>query len=81
MEVVGADPVGSQWRRAGWAAVVSVVTMPLTAVWFLALGGLMLTASAAVAAVRRSPDLGSGGYVGLGLLVGPFIYLGLAVLN
>lgn len=63
------------------AAVISIVTMPLTAIWFMVVGGAMVAMSATVAAVKRSPVLGAAGFVGLGLLVGPAVYVSLAALQ
>jgi hypothetical protein len=67
-------------------ALVSLLTMPLTAVWFMLLGGLLMAASAAAAATRRSPDaqvatLGTGVSIAAGLLAGPAVYLLLALLT
>lgn len=67
-------------------AVVSLLTMPLTAVWFLLLGWLLVAASAVAAATRRSPDaqaatLGTGVSVAAGLLVGPAVYLLMALVS
>ncbi len=66
------------------AAAVSLVTMPLTAMWFLLLGVLTVVLSAGWAATERSgPRRQAGpaaaGSLGLGLLVGPVVYLGLAL--
>lgn len=63
---------------------VSLVTMPLTAVWFLGLAMVLLAATVAFAAVARQPRrsrhaVGTGASVALGLLVGPAVYLALAV--
>jgi hypothetical protein len=63
------------------AAAVSVVTMPLTAMWFLLVGGVLLVAGLARAAVTARPCLGLAGSVGLGLLVGPAIYVALALVQ
>jgi hypothetical protein len=67
-------------------AVLSLLTMPLTAVWFLWLGSLLLMASAIVASTRRDLDaqaatLGTGVSVAAGLLVGTVVYLLLALLS
>jgi len=78
VDVVHTHPSDGQWRRTGLAAALSIVTMPVTAIWFLLIGGLMFATSAAVAAVNRAPRLGSSGFVGLGLLAGPAAYLTLA---
>lgn len=63
---------------------VSLLTMPLTAIWFLFLGCLLLMASAVVAATRPTSEaqattLGTGISVAAGLLVGPAVYLGMAL--
>jgi hypothetical protein len=68
-------------RAAGIAAVASTVTMPLTAMWFLLLGGLLLVGGLVGRLVRDDPSLGRTGSIGLGLLAGPAVYLGLAVLS
>jgi hypothetical protein len=65
----------------GIAALVSVVTMPLTAVWFLLVGGALLIAGLLPAAFRPSGEVGAASLVGLGLLVGPAIYLCLAAVQ
>ncbi len=74
------------WHYFVPAAVVSLVTMPLTAVWFLQLGFVILMVTAALAAAKRDPveqqrTLRTGGNVAAGLLVGPGIYLLLWVLQ
>src|SRR5918998_4322262 len=61
-------------------AVLSLLTMPLTAVWFLWLGSLLLMASAIVASPRRGLDaqaatLGTRVSVAARLLVGTGVYL------
>ncbi len=77
-------------RRVAWwyfvpAVVVSLLTMPLTAVWFLQLGFLVLMVTAAVAGTQPEPVkqqriLLTAGNVAGGLLVGPGVYLLLWVL-
>jgi hypothetical protein len=76
-------------RRAdAWFVTVgaaSLLTMPLTAIWFLLLGPVALMVAATVAALRRSPleqaeTLRIGVSIGLGLLVGPAVYLSLALI-
>ena len=62
-------------------AVVSLVTMPLTAMWFLLVGGVLLVAGLVRALVSGTPWLGVAGSVGLGLLLGPAVYVGLAVVQ
>ncbi|MET0904136.1 MAG: hypothetical protein ABWZ52_12915 [Acidimicrobiales bacterium] len=70
-------------HRGGAAigAVASLVTMPLTAMWFLLVGGGVLVAGLVRALVGGTPWLGLGGSVGFGLLVGPAVYIGLAVVQ
>lgn len=63
------------------SAAVSVVTMPVTAVWFLLLGGLLVVVGLVPAVLGRSATAGAATFVGLGLLVGPAIYLALALLQ
>lgn len=63
---------------------VSLLTMPLTAIWFLFLGSLLVMASAVLAATRRTPGgraatLGTGLSVAAGMLVGPAVYLTMAL--
>jgi hypothetical protein len=72
-----------RWQVAAVAATISLVSMPLTAIWFLVLGPLTLVLGAVAAALARSPRrtteiLGLAGGIGLGLLAGPVVYLGLA---
>ena len=52
--------VANDWRMFGIAAFVSVVTMPLTAVWFLLVGGALLIAGLLPAVFRRSGEVGRG---------------------
>ena len=67
------------------AAVLSLITSPLTAVWFLLLGPIVMMLSAIVAAVlrtsldQRERVLRIGASVGVGLLVGPLLYIALAL--
>jgi hypothetical protein len=66
-------------------AITSIVSMPITAPTFLVLGCVGLVALLAVAAVggrrvRESPHLFEGIAGALGLLVGPALYLLLAVI-
>jgi hypothetical protein len=71
-----------RWRPFGIAALISLITMPLTAIWFMLLGGLGLGVLAFLAAFsddRRGLDTPISAT--LGLLVGPFVYLALAVLT
>ncbi len=71
----------NDWRMFGVAALVSVVTMPLTAVWFLLVGGALVVAGLLPAAARNSARVGGASLVGFGLLVGPAIYLSLAAVQ
>jgi len=63
----------------GVAAVVSVVTMPLTAMWFLLIGGVLLIAGL-LPALASTRSVGTAITLGLGLLVGPAVYISLAML-
>src|SRR3546814_8947665 len=68
-----------RWQVAAVAATISLVSMPLTAIWFLVLGPLTLVLGAVAAALARSPRrtteiLGLAGGIGLGLLAGPVVY-------
>lgn len=71
------------WRTIVALAAVSVITMPLTAIWFLLAGllGLIVAGTAAMLPSERPPSdvIGVGASAALGLLVGPTVYLGLAV--
>lgn len=74
-----------RWSWLLPAAAVSLVTMPLTAMWFLLIGVLTVVLSAGWAATERSePPRQAGpaaaGSLGLGLLVGPVVYLSLALI-
>jgi hypothetical protein len=71
----------SGWRIFVVAAVVSVVTMPITTMWFLLIGGALLVAGLVPATFRTAPRVGALSLVGLGLLIGPAIYIGLAVVE
>jgi hypothetical protein len=76
---------GLAWRYFTPTAVASLLTMPLTAVWFLLLGFLVVMVTAAVASTKPEPvkqqrTLQTGGNVAGGLLVGPGVYLLLWVL-
>lgn len=68
-----------RWAAVLSAAVVSIVTMPLTAMWFLLLGGLLVIGALMRCLVRDHANLGAVGSTGLGLLAGPAIYIGLAL--
>jgi hypothetical protein len=76
--VVSAD-ASSRWVFIA-AAVISVVSMSLTAVWFWILGGavLLVTVAIGLASGRLSR---SGVAAGTGILVGPSIYFALALLT
>jgi hypothetical protein len=62
---------------AAVAAVVSLLTSPILAVWSLAAGGAVALVSLAL--VRWVPRARVGAFVGLGLVVGALPYLVLAV--
>jgi hypothetical protein len=64
------------------AALISLITMPITAIWFLVLGGLTLGACGFVGALStdRRP-LGTPIGAGLGLLAGPALYVAFAALR
>lgn len=69
-----------EWRMLVPAAALSLVTMPFTGIWFLALGGVVMVVAGFLAAFRQ-PEPASGlGSTGLGLLLGPAVYLALAVI-
>ncbi len=75
-----------RWPVAAVVGVVSLITMPITAMWFLALGPLSLVGGAIAAAStrsqRRATDiLATTAGVGIGLLAGPALYLTLAVVT
>lgn len=75
-----------RWQLLAPIGVVSLITMPLTAIWFLLLGCATFMVAAACAAVTRSADratavLRTGASIGVGLLLGPIVYLILAVLT
>jgi hypothetical protein len=81
-QLTGRAPL--DWRWFAPAAALSILTSPLTAVWFLLFGFLGLVVTAVVAA--RRADLGRradavtvGASLSLGVLVGPAMYLALAL--
>lgn len=55
--------------------------MPLTAMWFLLAGGILVVAGLVPAALGRGSEVGLSTFIGLGLLTGPAVYLGLSVLH
>jgi len=64
------------------ASVISIVTMPLTAMWFLLIGIVLNGAAGILLAFgSRRPAAITILSVGAGVLVGPVIYLGLAVVT
>jgi hypothetical protein len=70
-----------RWTALAVAAFVSLITMPLTAIWFLFLGGVALGILGFVGAFARERDgLETPISAALGLLVGPLVYIGLGVL-
>jgi hypothetical protein len=75
----GILPGGRRWFVGG--ALLSLVTMPLTATWFLALGGLVVGVTSLVQVLRHDPTWSGGQLLGLGLLVGPAVYLGAALIT
>jgi hypothetical protein len=76
---VGVESRAAAWRRFGAAAVVSVLTMPLTAMWFLLVGGVLLVAGLLPRALRSTASIGTVSIIGLGLLAGPAVYLSLGL--
>jgi hypothetical protein len=83
---VAVGGAGWRWALFGVTATLSVLTMPITAIWFVLLGPLVAIVSSAVALVprsdvRRTRIVLTGGAVAGGLWVGPAIYLGLALLR
>jgi hypothetical protein len=73
-----------RWTLMAVVGLVSVVTMPITAVWFLMLAPLSLVAAAVGAALARSSRQSGavrsiGASVAAGLIIGPALYLTLAV--
>jgi hypothetical protein len=73
------------WPVLGVVGLVSLIIMPATAVWFLFLGFLALMGTAIYAALPRAKRtigaLATGASIGVGLLVGPVVYLSLAALT
>jgi len=72
------------WGLYVGLAAVSVVTMPITAIWFVALGWLVAMVSCAVALVPRSDATRTrivltGFALAGGIFTGPTIYLGMAL--
>ena len=67
-------------------ALLSLLTMPLTAVWFTFLGFFTFATAAAYASTQRSFEdsmraLRSGASIGAALLVGPAVYVSLALVT
>jgi hypothetical protein len=66
-------------------AIVSVATMPLTAIWFMILG-LPMVATAPVVVIALRPSVGLERLVGwllsagAGLSLGPLVYVGGALI-
>jgi hypothetical protein len=74
------------WQVLGVVGLVSLITMPVTAIWFLFLGSLTFVTTAVYAAILRSPErtaavLRTGTSIGVGLLIGPVVYLSLAAVT
>jgi hypothetical protein len=72
-----------RWSILVPAAVVSLVTMPVTAIWFLLLAPIVGFLGATAAALARSSStkdhlVSSAAALSIGLLVGPIVYLALA---
>jgi hypothetical protein len=66
-------------------AALSLVTMPITAIWFLYLGPIVGFGGAIMATLRRTEaekqrTVRTTVSIALGLLAGPFVYLALALL-
>jgi hypothetical protein len=75
---------GLRWSTVVPIAVVSIVTMPITAMWFLLLAPLVGVLGAAAAAFARSAsakdrDVSRAASISVGLLAGPIVYLALAL--
>jgi hypothetical protein len=71
-----------RWPALGIAAFISLITMPITAIWFLFLGGLALGILGFVGAFADDRDgLEAPISAALGLLAGPLVYLSLAVVT
>jgi hypothetical protein len=74
-------------RALALTALFSLLTSPITAVWFWLLGSLLLLFSVVAAAVTRRSLVQServlriGASVGLGLLVGPLVFFALALVR
>ena len=80
------SPASPEWEVAVPIGLVSVLTMPLTAIWFAFIGSATLVAAAIAAAAAdtcpvASSRLRTGGSIAIGMLAGPSIYLVLAVLS
>jgi hypothetical protein len=73
-----------RWRYVVVIGAVSLLTMPITAIWFLVLGFAALTGTAVAAGAhltRTAESLDTGISIGVGLLVGPVVYLSLALIT
>jgi hypothetical protein len=81
MPVVAASHNRAALRVLALGGVISVVTMPLMAMWFLLAGGVLVVGGLIPAVTGRRSEVGMPTFVGLGLLVGPAIYISLAVLQ
>lgn len=67
-------------------ALVSLLTMPITAIWFLLLAPIVAVVGAVLATAVRSHGgkeriLVTAASVAVGLLAGPLVYLGLALIT
>ena len=84
MESAARQSIAVTWPLVGFVGLISLVTMPITAVWFLMLAPLSLVAGSVAAVLARSErrriDLLTFALsLGTGLLVGPAVYVALAV--
>ena len=73
-----------RWPTVAVAAAVSVLSSPITAIWFLWLAPVVMAGTVVVAMAVRSDAqrlraVRGGLSAGLGLLAGPVAYLGLAL--
>jgi hypothetical protein len=71
-------------RIVAVAAAVSLVTMPITAIWFLVLAPVVAFVGAAAAVAQPEPEakdrmVWTAASLALGLLAGPALYLVLAL--
>ena len=74
------------WALCLGAGAVSLVTMPITAIWFALLGPAIAIVSCGVALaqrsdLRREQTVLSGGALAAGTFAGPAVYLGLSLVG